>query len=194
MFPNVKIPYTLSILFLYWHILFCIIHVRTFLYAPMLFNKLTSSNSYPSEHWFGFIEKWIPYLMHGLMMVWAVCKISMKMYYRAMRITAGKIRWKKKFLLIHASHCLPSPVFSQFLVMMDISNMIYFPLIFHIAFEYILLHVEMLVGIAACRCKSSHTQGRGGSGGDGGGGWSNIPFSWRSNQQWQAHQLHDLIM
>lgn len=64
---------------------------------------------------------------------------------------------KKKSLLIHASHCLPSPVFSQFLVMMDISNMICFPFIFHIAFEYILLHIGVVVGIAACRCECTHT-------------------------------------
>ena len=67
----------------------------------------------------------------------------------------GGGQWKKSSL-IHASLCFLSPLFSQSLLMMDISNMIYYPLIFHIACEYILLEV-MLSVIAAFRFECAHT-------------------------------------
>lgn len=103
--------------------------VRTLLYAPVPSTQLAFL-TFIHEHWFGFIEKWILYLMHGCTVAWAVSEISIKKWSNENYSGENKMEKEKKkreSWLIHASHSLPLPLFSQFLLMMDISNMIYFP-------------------------------------------------------------------
>lgn len=170
--------------------------VRTLLYAPVPSTQLTFL-TFIHEHWFGFIEKWILYLMHGRTVSWIISESSIKKWSNENYSRENKMKKKKESWLIHASHSLPLPLFSQFLLMMDISNMIYFSShISHCIGIYITAkwcYWLLLLTDAHMHARTHmHTRGKRKFLPE--GCQSNLAVSWCSNQQWQADQLHQLIM
>lgn len=174
--------------------------VRTLLYAPVPSTQLAFL-TFIHEHWFGFIEKWILYLMHGCTVAWAVSEISIKKWSNENYSGENKMEKEKK-RESPGSSMRRTAFLSPYLVNSCLwwIYQIWFIslLIFHIASEYILLQSDVIayccLQMHTCTDMHTHMHTRGKRKFLPEGGQSNLAVSWCSNQQWQADQLHQLIM